>query len=246
MEAGQTSVQSAEGEANTEGPPSLLPDPYNSVNHLLHLHHVPKSEEEFNGTESEASADSCEDLTPCSSPPSGKVSQQSPNHNQGSPQRRRGTLEKPVHLQVPKGKNGEKMRGGNAPWYLRPRPRAPVCVVCMEPVVFCAIGSCGHDATCAKCCLKMRLSYGNTKCSVCTAPQPLVKLCWWRPNEPALPHTQDLPKGGRPPRPLLRKMLYDHAWAPGVVVQNTDRCARVRFESKGGTLSALYDASGHQ
>ena len=48
------------------------------------------------------------------------------------------------------------------------------CIVCADPLEFCAFGACGHKETCSKCVVRLRTVLKNTKCVVCQQPQPKV------------------------------------------------------------------------
>ena len=38
------------------------------------------------------------------------------------------------------------------------------CIICCEPLLLVAVGRCNHSNVCAKCCLRSRLCFGDTKC----------------------------------------------------------------------------------
>lgn len=48
------------------------------------------------------------------------------------------------------------------------------CIVCADPLEFCAFGACGHKETCSKCVVRLRTVLKNTKCVVCQQPLPRV------------------------------------------------------------------------
>lgn len=48
------------------------------------------------------------------------------------------------------------------------------CIICADPLEFCAFGACGHKETCSKCVVRLRTVLKNTKCVVCQQPQPKV------------------------------------------------------------------------
>lgn len=102
-------------------------------------------------------------------------------------------------------------------------PEAPACVICMEPIVHVALGSCGHANTCAQCCLKLRLNYKNTKCSFCQGDQTLVAIVPWYSQLPSPPVAT---ASGRPVDGLFQLYHFKPHWAPGVLVAKTETCAR--------------------
>lgn len=48
------------------------------------------------------------------------------------------------------------------------------CIVCADPLEYCAFGACGHKETCSKCVVRLRTVLKNTKCVVCQQSQPKV------------------------------------------------------------------------
>ena len=99
---------------------------------------------------------------------------------------------------------------------------APACIVCTEDIAVVAVGSCGHAATCAHCCLRSRLCYSNKRCPVCAAQQSLVTLIPWHPQLPSAPQPT---AAGKPSKHLLNQYHYKPSWAEGVLVIKTDKCA---------------------
>jgi hypothetical protein len=95
----------------------------------------------------------------------------------------------------------------------------PSCVICTEPMEVVAIGTCGHAATCARCCLKTRLNYSNNKCPVCAVQQPLVIIVPWSQKLPAPPEAT---AAGKPVQGLFRQYHYHAPWAQGVLVAKTE------------------------
>ncbi|KAK9815654.1 hypothetical protein WJX72_007454 [[Myrmecia] bisecta] len=59
---------------------------------------------------------------------------------------------------------------------------APLCVVCCDVLKVAAVGVCNHKEVCARCSLRMRLCYGDMKCSLCKTDLPEVVMARWRPQ----------------------------------------------------------------
>ena len=51
---------------------------------------------------------------------------------------------------------------------------ADFCIVCADPLEYCAFGPCGHKETCSKCVLRLRTVLKNNKCVVCQQEQSKV------------------------------------------------------------------------
>lgn len=100
------------------------------------------------------------------------------------------------------------------------------CCVCTEPLELVAVGCCGHAETCARCCLKTRLNYHNTRCPVCAVEQAAVLIAPWRQRLPAPPRVTP---AGRPTKAALRQYGNKLSWAPGVLVTKTQWCATLRL-----------------
>ena len=61
----------------------------------------------------------------------------------------------------------------------------PSCVLCCNTMKEVAIGPCNHREICATCCLRLRLCYDSTECSLCKSKQPSVVIALWRKNIPS-------------------------------------------------------------
>ncbi|TVU04157.1 hypothetical protein EJB05_50250, partial [Eragrostis curvula] len=69
------------------------------------------------------------------------------------------------------------------------------CVVCTDPLVWAAVGRCGHRVVCRKCAVRLRFFYRNKRCCICrrycfrvrvtkadattTAMSPLLFFAFW-------------------------------------------------------------------
>ena len=42
-----------------------------------------------------------------------------------------------------------------------------ICLICKEEQLFASIGSCDHKNVCLFCCMRLRILYDDSKCSVC-------------------------------------------------------------------------------
>ena len=52
--------------------------------------------------------------------------------------------------------------------------QADVCVICAEPLLFTAFGSCGHKDACSKCIIRLRSVLKDPRCVYCQQQLPIV------------------------------------------------------------------------
>ncbi|KAG1677941.1 hypothetical protein FOA52_001359 [Chlamydomonas sp. UWO 241] len=87
------------------------------------------------------------------------------------------------------------------------------CCICCEPRSVVALGACNHDV-CARCSLRMRLCYGDTRCPLCKAVNTEVVVCRLPPVGPRPTFAQlTASRGELWARPM---------WARGVLVADDD------------------------
>jgi hypothetical protein len=51
------------------------------------------------------------------------------------------------------------------------------CLICKDEQLFASIGSCDHKNICLFCCMRLRILYDDTKCSVCNTKLAYVFIC---------------------------------------------------------------------
>ncbi|KAL4520222.1 hypothetical protein Ndes2437B_g04625 [Nannochloris sp. 'desiccata'] len=78
---------------------------------------------------------------------------------------------------------------------------APHCLLCCSPMAIASFGSCGHLTACGPCCLRLRMCYNRTDCSVCKSELPDVVIAPWRPDLPDFAFFLDHPESVARSRP---------------------------------------------
>jgi hypothetical protein len=204
-----------------------LPPHISSVEHLFALHnvtHTPASSLPIRSNELDSAAQA---MPHSKGRGAGARAAQisNPDSRPFQPRQPKKSKRKPKRQPNPNDRSQESFHRQQPP-ALAPTPQpcspsAPPCVICMEQIVYAAIGLCGHTQTCAFCCLKSRLNYDNKKCAVCTAHQAMVAIGPWRPD---MQPPAALPNGG-PKKSLLKTHRLAPEWAPGVLVLKTEQCA---------------------
>jgi E3 ubiquitin-protein ligase ZNF598 len=78
---------------------------------------------------------------------------------------------------------------------------APHCLLCCTPMRLLSFGSCGHVTACGPCCLRLRMCYKRTDCSVCKSELPDVVIAPWRSDLPDFSFFLDHPEAVARSRP---------------------------------------------
>jgi hypothetical protein len=71
---------------------------------------------------------------------------------------------------------------------------APHCLLCCSLMALASFGSCGHLTACGPCCLRLRMCYNRTDCSVCKTELSDVVIAPWRPDLPDFTYFLDHPE----------------------------------------------------
>jgi E3 ubiquitin-protein ligase ZNF598 len=66
-----------------------------------------------------------------------------------------------------------------APWEAGAAANVPPCLVCCSEMALVSLGSCDHKAVCGRCCLRLRLCYGDARCPLCKAELTEAVVAPW-------------------------------------------------------------------
>jgi len=140
---------------------------------------------------------------------------------------------------------------------------APHCLLCCSPMALVSFGSCGHVTACGPCCLRLRMCYNRTDCSVCKSELPDVVIAPWRPDLPDFAFFLDHPVSVARSRPgklgpgciladkwqpkgrkSSSKLLYDLERSTGIACSVCDKAGARPFPNHKELAAHLLERHG--